>query len=269
MESEARDRQPPPGGVDVEYPLDGQIYQDALLEPIGRDSCSLRSPETRRPDEGRPQRAGPALRDQAIELPGVLTGDLAHDVGGQVAKLLLDVLRRFRPDPVWMRVVRPPHQRLHADVVDELGADAVELERGLALAAPVVARLYLQAEVAEAVRPLEIHPVERVCEPADAALAERDADVRVAFEHGGADERGQDVHEVHLKAGDACEERRAPREPGLPIAHGLRQRWEGVEMEREVDLVNGLPQRLPHRMPQRSEERRVGKECRSRWSPYH
>src|ERR1017187_3929424 len=28
---------------------------------------------------------------------------------------------------------------------------------------------------------------------------------------------------------------------------------------------NHLPARLPHR----SEERRVGKECRSRWSPYH
>src|SRR5205085_11280170 len=27
--------------------------------------------------------------------------------------------------------------------------------------------------------------------------------------------------------------------------------------------------RLPSRLPMRSEERRVGKECRSRWSPYH
>src|SRR3989441_8621929 len=26
---------------------------------------------------------------------------------------------------------------------------------------------------------------------------------------------------------------------------------------------------LPHPLPMRSEERRVGKECRSRWSPYH
>src|SRR2546426_4995108 len=28
-------------------------------------------------------------------------------------------------------------------------------------------------------------------------------------------------------------------------------------------------QRLARRLPTRSEERRVGKECRSRWSPYH
>ena len=26
---------------------------------------------------------------------------------------------------------------------------------------------------------------------------------------------------------------------------------------------------LPHAIAERSEERRVGKECRSRWSPYH
>ena len=36
-------------------------------------------------------------------------------------------------------------------------------------------------------------------------------------------------------------------------------------------LVNGLtaPVLIPKRAASRSEERRVGKECRSRWSPYH
>jgi len=39
-------------------------------------------------------------------------------------------------------------------------------------------------------------------------------------------------------------------------------------------LVEALPGRLPRQSGQvvlydRSEERRVGKECRSRWSPYH
>ena len=44
-------------------------------------------------------------------------------------------------------------------------------------------------------------------------------------------------------------------------------------------LIDGGPTRSGHRMPTvivespvegiRSEERRVGKECRSRWSPYH
>src|SRR3989454_12604871 len=38
-----------------------------------------------------------------------------------------------------------------------------------------------------------------------------------------------------------------------------------------VDLVNALAQglRLDVSLAARSEERRVGKECRSRWSPYH
>src|SRR2546422_10967366 len=65
-------------------------------------------------------------------------------------------------------------------------------------------------------------------------------------------------------------------DPGLP---DLRRRG---ERERAGDLVvavllrragDGVPLRefLPHREPleDRSEERRVGKECRSRWSPYH
>src|SRR5256885_4412570 len=38
----------------------------------------------------------------------------------------------------------------------------------------------------------------------------------------------------------------------------------------ELDAETGLRRRdhVP-RLPTRSEERRVGKECRSRWSPYH
>src|SRR5256885_14468419 len=33
--------------------------------------------------------------------------------------------------------------------------------------------------------------------------------------------------------------------------------------------TDGLPEIEPGPYPLRSEERRVGKECRSRWSPYH
>src|SRR3989475_10924869 len=163
------------------------------------------------------------LVDQPVELAGVLAGDLGDDVRGQVAELLGDVLRRLRPDTVGMRVAGAPHERPHADVVDELGADGIELERRLALTAPVLARAHLQSEVAEAVFPLEVHPVERVRDPADTALAERDPDVRVTLEHAGADDGGQDVDEVHLEAGHAGEERGAPGQPGLAIAHALGQ----------------------------------------------
>src|ERR1041385_3877354 len=33
--------------------------------------------------------------------------------------------------------------------------------------------------------------------------------------------------------------------------------------------LDGNPHPMPGHIPPRSEERRVGKECRSRWSPYH
>ena len=38
-----------------------------------------------------------------------------------------------------------------------------------------------------------------------------------------------------------------------------------------LDVINEDPEDLSFRKQQfgRSEERRVGKECRSRWSPYH
>ena len=36
----------------------------------------------------------------------------------------------------------------------------------------------------------------------------------------------------------------------------------------KVEIVGALAQRMWDASP-RSEERRVGKECRSRWSPYH
>src|SRR2546427_287469 len=189
------------------------------------------------------------LVDQPVELAGVLAGDLGDDVRGQMAELLGDVLRRLRPDTVGMRVVGAPHERLDADVVDELGADRIELERRLALTAPVFAGPHLQSEVAEAVLPLEVHPVERVRDPADTALAERDADVRVALEDAGTDDGGQDVDEVHLEAGHAGEECGTPGQPGLAVPYALRQRRERVEVEREIHVVHRAPQRLPHRMP--------------------
>src|SRR5262249_7119359 len=53
---------------------------------------------------------------------------------------------------------------------------------GLALAAPVLARLELEGQVLVLVLVLEVHAVEYVGNPADAALVEDHADVRVALE---------------------------------------------------------------------------------------
>src|SRR2546426_9320877 len=57
----------------------------------------------------------------------------------------------------------------------------------------------------------------------------------------------------------------------LPIWSSLRARsdeWEG-----RATPANGAPghagEQAPGSVEPRSEERRVGKECRSRWSPYH
>src|SRR3712207_8820662 len=60
----------------------------------------------------------------------------------------------------------------------------------------------------------------------------------------------------------AASGRRDQDELGLPLVQVLHP----AAGERDA-----LLQRQPHQLtaPLRSEERRVGKECRSRWSPYH
>src|SRR3989449_11468181 len=55
----------------------------------------------------------------------------------------------------------------------------------------------------------------------------------------------------------------------LAARPGLRERHDGDPLEEPVADASGLdPSELGERKV-RSEERRVGKECRSRWSPYH
>src|SRR5438046_9246846 len=192
---------------------------------------------------------------QSVELPRVLARDLVRDIGRQVAELVGELLLRLRPDAVGMRVVGAPHERPDAHVAEQPRADAVVLERRLALAAPVVARLHREPEVAEAVLPLVVHAIERVGDPADAALAERDPDVRVALEDGAADDRRQDADQVELEARDGGEEGGLTDHPPLLVDLAGRHRREGVEVQREVHVV--------HR--RRSEERRVGEGCRWRW----
>ena len=53
-----------------------------------------------------------------VELPRVLADDLPHGGRRQVPELLLDVLRGLRPDPIAVGIVRAPHERVLADLVN-------------------------------------------------------------------------------------------------------------------------------------------------------
>jgi len=59
---------------------------------------------------------------------------------------------------------------------------------------------------------------------------------------------------------------RTPSTAIIGFANILREDIKGGNFENSIELVNFLDEGI-QRM--RSEERRVGKECRSRWSPYH
>src|SRR5256885_16259345 len=73
--------------------------------------------------------------------------------------------------------------------------------------------------------------------------------------------------------------RRHPLSQG-PVAEGRRALVQDIETEREllgdlrekshvIDTSHLRSSQLQSYIKERSEERRVGKECRSRWSPYH
>src|SRR2546430_6631602 len=77
-----------------------------------------------------------------------------------------------------------------------------------------------------------------------------------------------DVCSSDLDAGapgqrQASELRRSPAPEAFLAAHGCRRRSRPQSAERTHKRA------LPPPGVARSEERRVGKECRSRWSPYH
>src|SRR3989441_12267786 len=68
-----------------------------------------------------------------------------------------------------------------------------------------------------------------------------------------------------LKSTAYCAEReRSMRRPSLGPLHD-----EPEDARRLPPLDDPVPRLLLERLEVRSEERRVGKECRSRWSPYH
>src|SRR5207247_9450892 len=96
---------------------------------------------------------------------------------------------------------------------------------------------------------LQVHPDKGTRKAAESAGAEGEPEVWIALEDGGADDGGDDVDEVHLEAGDAGEERRPAGEPLLLVDLARGQRRERVEVERQADVVHGLPEGLPDRMP--------------------
>src|SRR5215831_14499544 len=89
------------------------------------------------------------LRDEPVQLPSVLTNDLAPHLLVQLPQVLLDHLERVRPDTVGVRIVGAPEDVVLPHQMDDIGHDTLVLEGGVALAPPVVAGLHGEPEVGE------------------------------------------------------------------------------------------------------------------------
>src|SRR5688572_33390282 len=82
-----------------------------------------------------------------------------------------------------------------------------------------------------------------------------------------ADEtRRQRPFDAAAKAGQHVSKHSPPLSSRLSSASSRAARSSG---SRRVNSASPARPRFPDRAPGRSEERRVGKECRSRWSPEH
>src|SRR5258707_12633620 len=71
----------------------------------------------------------------------------------------------------------------------------------------------------------------------------------------------------HSLSGKALAVRRVTENTGKRTPGVDGETWKTPEQK--TTAIQSLQQRGYHPQPLRSEERRVGKECRSRWSPYH
>ena len=91
-------------------------------------------------------------------------------------------------------------------------------------------------------------------------LAERNGRARVRVRSGGVGHTARDGMIPSLDA------RLLLREDGI---HLTETAILSTDLRQHPDLVASADLILTMTARQRSEERRVGKECRSRWSPYH
>src|SRR5262249_62110087 len=106
-----------------------------------------------------------------------------------MAKLLLDVFLRVRPDAIRVREVGSPHDVAVADLLDQLDANWIGLIGRIALAPPVYARRHLEIEFLELVLPFGVHAVQHIRDPANPGLADDDLEAGVTFEHPAENHR--------------------------------------------------------------------------------
>src|SRR5713101_1592788 len=92
--------------------------------------------------------------------PGRIAANYLMARGGrQVTQFALNIFLGIWPDAVGVREIRPPHDIVCADFVEQLNADTIALVGRVALPPPVVTRFHLEIQIFELVLPFEVHVV--------------------------------------------------------------------------------------------------------------
>ena len=182
----------------------------------------------------------------------VLAPDHAHLVVGHAVELLGERLGGVRPRRVGVRVVDLPRDRVDADLVAQLDADAVLHEARDDVLAEHVAR-ELPAEVLSGPTVLllvgAVDALEEIRHPPDAALGEADLQAGVAAQEVRPDDVGGDLHDVHGHEGQRDVDRRLDRRD-----RDLRRRADVEADHRALVRARG-PERVPPLVVQAREAR--------------
>src|SRR3989475_7781797 len=222
-------------------------------------------------------RQGGCRRLDVVEARAIVPEDLAANLVAE--RQPEELLHRLGERAVGMGIVGRDHEVAGSHLVDDIDRRLfVHIEGDVALALEVFARQHRQLMLAAGpeLLPLVIEPPQPPAEPSGGAFEEGAAQPGVALADsagGHASDGPQQLDWIANGMGDRVEvgvPDEAP--PGIVLERGVAGR---MKSDRHVELLERGPQRLARLVVQmlavdrRSEERRVGKECRSRWSPYH
>jgi len=142
-------------------------------------------------ESGRASYRAPYRRSiDAVQVRGVVADHWSRLVFGDAGEILADSLDRKWEGALGVRIVRSPHQPIHAEQMARQDAEPVILEGRPELALEVSTGRFmgLRLHPAMAILPPVIHEAQLRGDPSDAAFDDHEAQFRKTLRHGRCDQ---------------------------------------------------------------------------------